>query len=267
MPRIPVTWDGLDSHGNPLTWDSLEWVWDGSLLTPTRKKMPQLRVLLGFTNAPDHAVEETAGVLAQSHLPPLVPYAAASAVIAGLYGNPAFPDPPSPPVTKVALQAALTAFTAAIAAQTNGGPAATAHKNDMRDALIALLRKLASYVQEFGDNNLANILSTGFEVVSTNRAQSPLDPPTIKDIRNGNTTQLIVSVTPVDNAKAYEGRYALAPAGGMQGPYQSAGLFTNSRAMVVPGLTPGANYVFQFRAIGGSTGYSDWSDPVGHMSM
>src|SRR4051812_6558804 len=106
--------------------------------------MPQLRVLLGFTNAPDHALEETAG-----------------AVIAGLYDNPAFPGPPAPPVTKAELQAALTAFTESIAAQTNGGPAATAHKNDMRDALIALLRKLAGYAQEFGDNNLAKILSTG----------------------------------------------------------------------------------------------------------
>jgi hypothetical protein len=34
--------------------------------------------------------------------------------------------------------------------------------------------------------------------------------------------------------------------------------------MVVDDLTPGASYVFQFRAIGGS---SDWSDPVGHRSM
>jgi hypothetical protein len=76
-----------------------------------------------------------------------------------------------------------------------------------------------------------------------------------------------VSVIPVKNAKMYEGRYALAPAGAMQGPWISAGLFSNSRAMAVNGLTPGQNYVFQFRAIGGSTGYSDWSDPVGHMSM
>jgi hypothetical protein len=250
MPQIPVTWNGLDSHGNPLTWGSPEFVWNGTISTPTPKKMPQLRVLLGFSNAPDHSLEETA-----------------EAVIAGLYGNAAFPDPPSPPVTKVQLQAALANFRAAIAAQAQGGPAATAHKNDMREALIALLRKLAGYVQQYGDNNLANILSTGFEVVSTNRAQSPLDAPTIKDIRNGNTRQLIVSVTPVPNAKTYEGRYALAPAGGMQGPWLSAGLFTNSRAMVVDELTPGANYVFQFRAIGGSTGYSDWSDPVGHMSM
>ena len=27
------------------------------------------------------------------------------------------------------------------------------------------------------------------------------------------------------------------------------------------------NYTFQVRAIGGSSGYSDWSDPVSHMSM
>jgi hypothetical protein len=32
-------------------------------------------------------------------------------------------------------------------------------------------------------------------------------------------------------------------------------------------LTPGQNYSVQARAIGGSTGHSDWSDPVSHMVM
>ncbi|MGH7976559.1 MAG: fibronectin type III domain-containing protein [Limisphaerales bacterium] len=32
-------------------------------------------------------------------------------------------------------------------------------------------------------------------------------------------------------------------------------------------LTPGAMYSVQVRAVGGSTGYSDWSDPVSHMAM
>jgi hypothetical protein len=31
-------------------------------------------------------------------------------------------------------------------------------------------------------------------------------------------------------------------------------------------LTPGTNYNIQARAVGGSTGYSDWSDPVSHMA-
>ena len=37
--------------------------------------------------------------------------------------------------------------------------------------------------------------------------------------------------------------------------------------MPVGGLMPGGNYQFQVRAVGCSTGYSDWSDPVSHMSM
>ncbi|HEV7402766.1 MAG TPA: hypothetical protein VGO11_07575, partial [Chthoniobacteraceae bacterium] len=132
--------------------------------------MPQLRVLLGFANAPDHSLEETT-----------------EAVIAGLYGNPEWPDPPTPPVSKVQLQGALADFRAAIAAQAQGGTAATAHKNNMREVLIALLRKNAGYVQEHCDNNLAKLLSSGFEAVSNNRAQNPLEAPTIKDIRNGNS--------------------------------------------------------------------------------
>ena len=103
--------------------------------------------------------------------------------------------------------------------------------------------------------------------MSTNRAQSPLDLPTIKDIQNGMSGQLILTVTPIKNTKAYEIRYALAAPGQPQGPWQNGGLFTNSRNMPVNGLTPGQNYTFQVRAIGGSTGYSDWSMPVGHMSM
>lgn len=37
--------------------------------------------------------------------------------------------------------------------------------------------------------------------------------------------------------------------------------------MPLNGLTPGTQYQVQVRAIGGSTGYSDWSDSVSHMSM
>jgi hypothetical protein len=250
MPPVPVSWNGLNSQGQPLTWGDPEFVWGANLPNPNpkpRKRMPQLRVLLGFTNAPDHQLEETAG-----------------AVIENLYGSAGFP---TPPVTVVALQAALTAFTDSIAAQVQGGTAATADKNNKRDALIDLLRQLASYVQEQADNDLAKLLSSGFDAVSTNRAQAVLEPPVIKDILNGNSGQLLVRVGPVKNAKAYEVRYALAPAGQPQGPWQSGGLFTNSRSMPINSLTPGQNYMFQVRAIGGSTGYSDWSNPVGHMSM
>ena len=92
-------------------------------------------------------------------------------------------------------------------------------------------------------------------------------PPAILSIDNGMSGQLLPKIAPIANARAYEGRFALAAPGQPQGPWQNAGLFTNTRDLAINGLTPGQIYVFQVRAIGGSTGYSDWSDPVSHMSM
>lgn len=207
----------------------------------------QLRVSLSFTGDTDHQVEETSG-----------------AVIGGITGNAAFP---TPPVTMVALQAALTAFTNAIAAQAQGGTAATAFKNQKRADVVDLLRQLALYVQANCNNDLATLLSSGFEAVSTNRAQHPLDQPQILSLDNGNSGQLVVRVKPVTNARCFEVRFAPLNGSGTPGPWQNGGLFTDSRAMTFNTLTPGTTYSVQARAVGGSTGYSDWSDPVSHMSM
>jgi len=45
------------------------------------------------------------------------------------------------------------------------------------------------------------------------------------------------------------------------------GQFTQGRRIVLKELTPGTTYNIQARAVGGSTGYSDWSDPISHMAM
>ena len=78
---------------------------------------------------------------------------------------------------------------------------------------------------------------------------------------------LIVTVKPVGNAKCYEVRCAPLGPGGTLGPWQTGGLFTVSRAMRVSGLTRGTDYSVQVRAIGGSTGYSEWTNPVSHMCI
>ena len=247
MAQIPITWDGTDAQGNVLRWDTPGLTWNGFLPQPSPQRMPHLRVLLGFATAADHSLEETA-----------------TAVHMKTYGNAAYP---SPPVTEPDFAAALSAFSAAIPIAAQGGPADTADKNNKRNALIFLMRLLAGYVQEKCNNDLATLLSSGFDAVSTNHASSPLVAPTIKDLINGMSGQIKVRVTPVANAKCYEVRYALIGADGAPGPFQNGGLFTNSRAMAINGLTPGENYQFQVRAIGGSTGYSDWSDPVSHMSL
>jgi hypothetical protein len=41
--------------------------------------------------------------------------------------------------------------------------------------------------------------------------------------------------------------------------------FGTAIRVVIPGLTPGVVYTLQGQAVGGSTGFSDWSDPVSHM--
>jgi hypothetical protein len=54
------------------------------------------------------------------------------------------------------------------------------------------------------------------------------------------------------------------PENGDWGPTQS---FANSKSIVFKELTPGTLYVMRVRAIGGSTGQGDWSDPVSHRAM
>ena len=215
--------------------------------------MPQLRVLLGFTNAPDHSVVERA-----------------EAVHDGLYVSPLWtpaPPAPVPPVTAVALKVATDAFIAAMAKADMGGPADTAQKNNQREVVIGLLRKLAGFVQENHGNDKAKLLASGFEAVSTNRAQAPLDTPEIRDILHGLTGQLIVKVGAIANAQNYEVQFAVIGPGGAPGPWQTGGLFSNSQSMRISGLTPGTEYLFRVRAVGGSTGYSDWSATRNQRSM
>ena len=212
--------------------------------------MIYLRVLLSYTTASDHKVEETTG-----H------------VLTNLYGNANYPNPP---VDTKTLQAGLTTFTDAIAAQKQGGTAATAAKNQARVALIALLRQLAMYVQTTVQANpafgLAELLGSGFDAASTSRARHPLATPTIIKISNTGAAQLTLRAKGSANARTYEAQYQIIDKDG-PGEWIDAGLFSSTRGMTITGLTPGTLYSFQVRAVGGSLGYSQWSDAVSHRSL
>ncbi len=67
---------------------------------------------------------------------------------------------------------------------------------------------------------------------------------------------------PVPTARAYEVRMKNGT-----GDYQTVGIFTYVRLILIPGVIPGQIYTVQVRAIGGITGYSDWSDPASRMAM
>jgi hypothetical protein len=186
----------------------------------------------------------------------------AGAVISGLTDNPDFP---APTVDLKAVQAAADDLNAALAARVHGGKAATAEKNNKQDALIVLLRKLKHYVEDNCKNDPAVLLSSGFQSAATSRDRSPLANPAILSVDFGNSTELVLKVTPIARAKCYEVRSAAVAAGNVQGSWQPAGLFTSSKAMTIAPLVPGTTYAFQVRAIGGATGYSDWSNPVSRL--
>ena len=77
----------------------------------------------------------------------------------------------------------------------------------------------------------------------------------------------LVNVNKVVNVRTYELEKVTIGPDGARGPRQAGGLFTGSRAMLLSGLTPGTIYAVHVRTVGGSTNYSDWSDPVSHMCM
>jgi hypothetical protein len=173
-------------------------------------------------------------------------------IINGLTGNAGFPTLPVPLAT---LGTQKADYLVKLAAAADGGKLATAEKNEARAVLEESLRQLAAYVQSLANNDLTLLLSSGFQPVSTNRAQSPLEKPVVLNIDNQSSTKFTVRVQPVVNARAYEAQYKNG------GGWLPAGVFTNSRRIEIGDLTPGTSYTVQIRAVGGSTGYSDWSAP------
>lgn len=203
--------------------------------------MPNYRVSLAFARLSDGALGDfTDGTLV------------------GLNTNPKFP---TPPVAVGAVTDLLATYSEAIGNAVLGGPPATALKNNARAALVAALRKNAAYVQTVAGTDLAGLLSSGFQAVSTNRSSAPLAKPVILNVDNFQSTKLMMGVKPDANARAFEARHKHGANG-----YVSAGVFTDSRRILLEDMVPGTVYDVQVRAVGGSVGYSDWSDPVSHMA-
>jgi hypothetical protein len=201
--------------------------------------MARYRTSLQFTNLSDADLDEFA-----------------SNVIISLTGNASYPTPSVP---MIALTAGQTGFHSALLAAANGGKILTATKNQKRSVLEDMLRQEATYVQGIASQNLPMLLSSGFDANSINHSSAPLDTPAVLNLDNGMTSELVLRMQPVVNAKSYEVQTKNG------GGWTPAGIFTQARKITLPGLTPGQVYSVQSRAIGGSTGYSDWSDPVSHM--
>lgn len=168
-----------------------------------------------------------------------------------------------PPVAYTDLSKLLDTFDKAVAAAMGGDSAMIAAKTNARNALLAALQKLAAFVQIVADGDMAVLLASGFPANTSNRRpQTKLDCPLILGIENEGTAKLGVRLQPVQYAKSYEVRAT----NGATTPAASV-ISTQARHIVMGNLTPGTSYNISARAIGGSEGYSEWSDPVSHMAI
>jgi hypothetical protein len=181
-----------------------------------------------------------------------------------LTGNIAFPDLPVPlvpavppdPTKPVDLTTRMLALQAANKDAVGGGTAQTAARDAALEFAFEGLDANAFHVQTIARTNLPLLLTSGYQAVSTNRGQVPLVTPTITGIDNDVSTQLDVHLTPVPNAVGYEVQICTGTAA-----WTTAMFSTQARTITLTGLTTGTVQQVRARALGGSTGQSDWSMP------
>ena len=181
-------------------------------------------------------------------------------VAAQMDGNASFPNPP---VTPAALKLANNDFLAAVAVCQDGTKQDTLHKNNLRNALIALLDQLVTYIELTAKNDAEVMASSGFNLASTGKANpAPVGTVAIASVTNSGTGSLNLSLTIGPNVWGIETQVSTAP-----NVWVAAGFFTDPRNVTLTGLTPGTNYAIRARVHGSLNQLSDWSDPVSHMAI
>ena len=149
-----------------------------------------------------------------------------------------------------------------LAATQTGGTVETAAKQKAFEALCDALNADANVVEDTVGDDLEMLLATGYLPTSNNRSSSPLDDTSIVSLLNNGTTQALLRLEPVTNAKTYQ--VQISTDGGKT--WLEAGISRQARRIVLNNLTPGTNYLVRARAIGGSTGASAWTSPGSIMS-
>src|SRR5665213_2053520 len=179
-------------------------------------------------------------------------YSAANIVPFG-YNVGASLDPVVFPNLKVApkdITALTDTLSDKLAAMQTGGKVETAAKQKAFEALTDALNADANVVEDTVGTDLEMLLATGYLPASTNRSSSPLDDTSIVSLLNNGTTQALLRLEPVTNAKTYQ--VQVSTDGGKT--WLEWCVSTQARRIVLMNLVPGTTYLVRARAIGGSTG-------------
>ncbi len=160
-------------------------------------------------------------------------------------GNPNFPNPVP---TLDVLGSAIDAYELSLEKAKNGGKEATSLKNDKREALVSLLKSLATYVDTTSAGDRTMILSSGFE---TNRLPSPVGPlpiPTGLVVKAGIGRGAVeVSCDVYDGIATYLFECTEAPS--TENSIWRKETSTKHK-FVFTGLTEGKEYVFRVTYVG-----------------
>ena len=182
-------------------------------------------------------------------------------VISKMTGNAEYPTPVP---TLASVQTSLTAFQDALAEAKDGGPSKTVAKNAAREVLVTKLRSLALYVQQACGDDLAVLLSSGYEATKSPTPAGVLPAPQQVTLTQGALSgTLDLRGRPVTNAGAYEAQKTAT----IDNPnsWESVDQVTAAR-MQLDGLTPGKTYWARLRAIG-SAGPGAWSEPASAIAL
>ena len=169
---------------------------------------------------------------------------------------------PNLPVKPTDIKTLSNDLNAKQAAMITGGSVEKVARDNAFDALTAALDSDADEVEKVVQFNLEMLLATGYLPASTNRTSSPLDDTAITGLFNNGSTQVLLRLQAVVNAKTYQVQISVD--GGKT--WQEVCLSTQARRIVIPNLVPGTTYLVRARAIGGSTGASNWTAPGSIMS-
>ncbi|MEO5718666.1 MAG: fibronectin type III domain-containing protein [Chthoniobacterales bacterium] len=173
-------------------------------------------------------------------------------VVTMMTGNPAFATPfPTLATVTTALNNLETTAEAAL----DRSKVAIANRNANYATLLSLLRQLAAYVQSHSVDDVAVLVSSGFEPTKGSTPIGPLPTPPAAFLRQGPTSGSIRARTAsLRGAYSYNWRVALASA---PSTYLEEAQTTAVR-YTFEGLTPGQTYIVQVSAVG-AAGQTSWS--------
>lgn len=170
---------------------------------------------------------------------------------------------PAPPVDQPTLEAANDRLAAAIGAAEGGSKQSRAERNAAKEVVVRLLDQLAMYVQSNCGNDVDIVILSGFTPISSARTAAPPVSESIRKLVHGkNSGDMDATLMPYPDAGSYEIRCGMPlPGGALPETWISKPIVKLRPATTISGLTPGATYVFQARAVTHG-GYSDWGNPI-----